>query len=282
MTDIATAGTVRLAGVLSKAFSIYGRRIVPFVILAVLGQIPDYVVLFWLGATPTAGEDPAVNALRVGLLQVNAVSGFLAIGAIAYGVIQELHGQTVSVGASIAAALRRFLPILGFLLIYYVALIVGVGLVAGGGGLAAFTLGLGKFSLAVAVGAAAVAIGIPLFMAMCMFWLAVPVCVVEKAGVFTSMSRSRFLTKGYRWQLFGTFLLIMAVSFGVVAVVGVSSGAGIIGIATGNAPVGPTFAYYGLGAFLFAFIGVFTGVFYYDLRVAKEGVDIAKIGGVFD
>ena len=280
MTDTATAGTFRLAGVFSKVFSIYGRGIVPFVILAVLGQIPNYVVLFWLGATPTPGEDPGVSALRLGLLQVNVVTAFLAIGAMAYGVIQELHGQAVSVGASIGAALRRFLPILGFLLIYYLVLIVG-GVVLGGG-LAALTLGLGKFSMAVTIGVVVVAVGIPLCMAMCMFFVVVPVCVVEKAGVFTSMSRSRFLTKGYRWQVFGTFLLIMVVSFSFVAVVGVSSGVGIIGIASGNAPVGLTIAYHGLGAFIFAFIGVFTGVFYYDLRVAKEGVDIAKIGGVFD
>jgi hypothetical protein len=37
-----------------------------------------------------------------------------------------------------------------------------------------------------------------------------------------------------------------------------------------------------MGAVLGAFNGVIVGVFYYQLRVAKEGVDIDQIAKVFD
>ncbi len=281
MSDIATAGTFRLAGVFSKAFSIYGRRIVPFIIIAVLGQIPNYILLFTLGATPRVGEDTAITIFRVGILQLNVVTAFLAMGAMAYGVIQEFRGQTFSVGDSIVAALRRILPVLGFLLIYYAVVIVGGGVL--GAGAAAIALGLGHASPTLVVAIVVAVAVIPISVAVCMFFLVMPVCVVEKAGVFTSMSRSRFLTKGHRWQVFGTFLLIGGASFGLMAILSVASGRGFVEVASGAGPlIGVTIAYYVLGTFISAFFGVVTGVFYYDLRVAKEGVDINKIGGVFD
>ncbi len=46
-----------------------------------------------------------------------------------------------------------------------------------------------------------------------MLYVAVPVCVIEKQGVIASLSRSRALTKGYRWQIFGLFLLVMVIGF---------------------------------------------------------------------
>jgi len=41
-----------------------------------------------------------------------------------------------------------------------------------------------------------------------MWFVATPACVVERLGPFRSMGRSRQLTKGHRWKIFGTIVLI--------------------------------------------------------------------------
>jgi hypothetical protein len=108
----------------------------------------------------------------------------------------------------------------------------------------------------------------------CMYYVSTPVCVAEHAGVFTSMSRGSFLTKGYRWQVFGILLLYVVAGFAVGAI-----------IRRAFAVTGPTavlVARFAMWAVLNAFNSVLVGVLYYQLRVAKEGVDIDKIAGVFD
>ncbi len=45
-----------------------------------------------------------------------------------------------------------------------------------------------------------------------MFYVAVPVSVIEKPGVFASLSRSAKLTgRGSRWQILGLVLLVVVI-----------------------------------------------------------------------
>jgi hypothetical protein len=52
-----------------------------------------------------------------------------------------------------------------------------------------------------------------LWMLMTIWFVAIPACVIERLGVLQSLRRSRMLTKGKRWQIFGIFLLLLAVSW---------------------------------------------------------------------
>jgi uncharacterized membrane protein len=150
-----------------------------------------------------------------------------------------------SVADSIQIAARRFLPI------------VGVGICT------SILIGLGAMLLIV-----------PGLMVACMYYVSIPACVAEQTGVFKSMSRSAFLTKGYRWQVFGMFLLIVVGGLILASIVG------LVFVFTGK--VGLEIASQAMSAIVSAFNGVIVGVFYYQLRVAKEGVDIDKIASVFD
>jgi uncharacterized membrane protein len=47
---------------------------------------------------------------------------------------------------------------------------------------------------------------------MIILYVAIPVAVVENAGVLTSLSRSNRLTAGYRWHIFGLLLLLGALA----------------------------------------------------------------------
>jgi hypothetical protein len=242
MTDITmAAGTFRLADVFSKSFAIYSRRFVPFIILTIIASIPNYLLLFLIG-TPTA--DPT-GLTRGGLALVDIATKSLASGALMYGVVQELRSRTFSLGDSLQIALRRLLPMLGIATCTTIVTALG-----------------------------AVLLIVPGLMLLCMYWLSTPVCVAEQAGVFTSMSRSSFLTKGYRWQVFGMILLIGGIGAVLIAIVGAAF-----------AWTGPTVALIArlaLSAIISAFNGVVMGVLYYELRAAKEGIDIDKIASVFD
>jgi hypothetical protein len=104
--------------------------------------------------------------------------------------------------------------------------------------------------------------------------VAAPVCIAEREGVGASLSRSRFLTKGHRWQIFGAMVLIAVLG---LILIGVLTTAAFM-----TGPIGLTVVFDGVQAVFGAFYAVMAAVFYYQLRVAKEGVDLAKIASVFD
>jgi len=243
MTDatMAVPGAFRLGDVFSKAVTIYGRRFGPFIILTVIAAIPQYVTSFVV-APPTVGS---FGTGRVVLYLVNLACSSIASGAIIFGVVQELRGRRFSVADSIQIALHRFLPMLGV-----------------------------AICTTILIGLATVLLIVPGLMVACAFYVSMPACVAENAGVFESMARSRFLTKGYRWQVFGLFLLIL--------VAGIVLGALAAMAFVFTSRVGLLIATQAIGAVVGSFNGVIVGVVYYQLRVAKEGVDIDKIASVFD
>ena len=53
---------------------------------------------------------------------------------------------------------------------------------------------------------------------MCAFYVALPVLVVERKGVFKSFSRSAQLTKGRRWAILGT-TFVVSILVGIINVV---------------------------------------------------------------
>jgi hypothetical protein len=51
----------------------------------------------------------------------------------------------------------------------------------------------------------------PLWILGTVWFVATPACVIERLRVFQSLGRSRTLTKGHCWRIFGIFLLLFAV-----------------------------------------------------------------------
>jgi hypothetical protein len=113
----------------------------------------------------------------------------------------------------------------------------------------------------------------PMFAAM--FFVATPVCVVERLGPLASMTRSRDLTRGHRWKVFGVVVLLTVINIVVASVLKL----GLVALA------GPVLAVTGLliwGALYGAYSALIAVVSYRDLRVAKEGIDTEQIAAVFD
>ena len=106
------------------------------------------------------------------------------------------------------------------------------------------------------------------------WFVSVAACVVERTGAWASMRRSRELTKGHRWKVFGIVLLLLLLSL-------VSSLLQLLLTAAGGetlALIGTTI-WTAIGS---AFSSVLITVTYYELRAAKEGIDIEQIASVFD
>ena len=240
-----TEGTFRLGDVFSKSFGMFGRHFLVFLLITVIAHIPTYVFQWTFAPTPAApGDIPTLNPWALLALPVGVVCSTIATGAMTYGVVQDLRGGPVSIGEAIAIAARRFLPMFG------VALVVGI----------LWLLGL-------------ILLVVPGFIVVCMYFVAAPVCIAERAGIGASLRRSRFLTKGHRWQIFGAFLLILIL--GLIA-------AGVIFEAISMFGSIARIVQNAVQAIFATFNAVLAGVFYYQLRVAKEGVDLAKIASVFD
>ena len=251
MTDIpnisAQGGSAPFAvgSVLSHAFEVFGRATGKFLVLAFIPLLPVLVVPF-LGFTDKS--NPAaigIGAAVIGI--VTMIAGTLANAMTLFGAFREMRSEDFTIGESFRVGLKRFFPIIGL------AIVVGI-----------------------AVGLATMLLIVPGLILLCMWYVAVPACIIEGLGVGASMSRSRELTRGYRWQVFGLVALILIATMLVSFIVGYMT------VKLAGAGVLSTLANFALQVISTAFGAVLSAIVYHDLRVAKEGVDVSKMAKVFD
>jgi uncharacterized membrane protein len=241
-----TEGDFRVGRVLSRAISVLARHFLTFFIVTFVAFAPLIVLQ---QPTASAESDPAQALATAGvsllLLMLMMVLSMLSSAVILHGAFQDMRNRRVNLAESLKVGLRRFLPLMG--LAFLVALLVILGFIL------LFIPGLILYTI---------------------WFVAVAACVVERTGAWTSMRRSRELTKGHRWKVFGVVLLLLLLSLVNPLLQLVLSAAG-----------GETLALIGISiwtAIGSAFSSVVIAVTYYELRAAKEGIDIEQIASVFD
>jgi hypothetical protein len=251
-----TEGEFRIGHVLSRAWSVFSGNFLTFMLVTGIASLPPLLIPKPALVTP-ANPFPNVG-LSLFALFLTIVLSTLSQAIVLYGAFQDMRGRPVSLADCLRVGLNRFFPIIGL----------------------AITVGL-------AVLFASMLLVIPGLILYMMWYVATPVCVVEQLGPFRSLGRSRVLTKGHRWKLFGLTLLILlpAVIVGGI-LVGVTSvllgTGGIVGLPTALAtPFGQIINLIWSAAWG-AFLAVVIVVTYHDLRVAKEGVDTEQIAAVFE
>lgn len=235
-------GEFRVGRVLTRTFSVLSRNLLPFCVVTAIAYLPSLVFLAEKGQR----LDPGRAALLFGLgsllaIALNAISEAIVL----FGAFEDMRGRPVNLMASVRVGLSRLFPVLG------VAILV-----------------------ALFAGLAAILLVIPAFIVMTMLFVAMPACVVEQLGPMQSLRRSRELTKGHRWAIFGLWLLvtiIIAIGGNLASAIGALVGVG-----------GSLLLNLIWGALAGAFNAIMVVVAYHDLRVAKEGVDTDKIASVFD
>jgi hypothetical protein len=106
-----------------------------------------------------------------------------------------------------------------------------------------------------------------------MLYLAVPVAVIERAGVGQALSRSRDLTAGMRWRVFGVIFVLSLVSFVIALPMNFSHLflplRGAVTLQWAATVFGTVLQAVGMG------------VVYYQLRSTKEHFNVDEIASVF-
>ena len=240
----------RVGEALNRAYKVFVAGFGKFVVLTAVPLAP--VLVIELIAT---GLPPNAQAGLKGLASiVQFVLGALATGTCLFGAYQIMRDRPFSISKSFSAASGRIASVLVTSLL--------VGLLAG---------------------LATLALIVPGVMLMCMWYVALPAVIVERLKARASMRRSRALTSGYRWPIFGLLLLagiLAAVALGVAGAL-FALVVALTGHGGSLATVAVVLTFLGtvVGQ---AFGAVLSAVVYHDLRVAKEGVDIERLTNVFD
>jgi hypothetical protein len=239
----------QVGAALSKAFSLLVRNALPFGIVAVITNLPIFLLplLFTSFGRQVTAANNSSRLLWMTLAYVVLVVVLHAISQaiILYGAFEDMRGRPVNLISSIWFGGRRLLPVLG---------------VALWGGLL--------------TGLAGLLLIIPAFIVYTMWYVATPACVVESIGPGKSLSRSAELTKGHRWKVFGMLIVL-----GIIEALGnllVQATVKVLGPTVGLVTSLVWLACFG------AYSAILAVVTYHDLRVAKEGVDTDQIAAVFE
>jgi hypothetical protein len=274
MTDTgASSRSFEIGRVINRTFGVIGRNLVVFLSLAViLGGLPNFLFtwaqLKLTGAAAIAASSlaPQVIALWVGGIFVVLVGSLVLQASIVYATVADLKGQRASVGETLVAGLRNCLPLL------LLGILTWLGL----------TLG---FVLLIVPG-----------IILAVVWsVAIPAKVAERTGVLQAFTRSRDLTRGRRWPIFGLFLIyiiLMWIIQMVIVGVGLSiagalhgplnmandGGAGFLGVFQKSTLITSP-----ISATLMAMFSA-TGMtaLYYELRASREGVGAEALAAVFE
>jgi len=242
-------GEFRVGQVLSTSFSVLFGNFFTFVFLSALASIPGLLLQADRFGWPFGSLHFVESLGSFGTILIYAVQivlNSLATAVVLFAAFQEMLDRKPSIGGSLAVGFSRFLPVVG-----------------------------ASLCMGIAIGLASLLLVIPGLIVATMFYVGLPVCVVERLGPIACLSRSSELTKGYRWKIFGLWLLL-------VLLIAISSGVlGFLLVAVGNvwALVIGLFVWETLCR---AIQSVATVVTYRDLRVAKEGIDTQRIASVFD
>jgi hypothetical protein len=239
----------KIGRVLAVALGVSLRNILPFVVISVVIAMPGFVCSYWyqtLPRDPQQGIFKGHTLLFLVSLALSVACTAISQAVITYGTLQALRGESVL----ISACLRR-------------------GIAAAPKCVAASILS----SLMIFI--PMILLIIPGLIVATIFWLCVPAIVVENAGIIESFGRSRDLTKGRRWQIFGVFLLAMALYIGLE--VFVATRIGLQNFTVVNVVIGVS----AFTVLLTTYASVMTAVGYYYLRAEKERIAIDDIAAVF-
>jgi hypothetical protein len=238
-----STGDFRLGSIISRSASILWRHVLSFFVVGLIASWPILLQISILTAEP--GDELALSDVPWMLLVIILLMVFSTVGQaiVIHAAFQDMRRGPVRLVESLNVALQRFWPLIGLTL---AGLLTMVGL--------ALLL-------------------VPGLIFSTLWFVSLPACIVEQLGPWKSLDRSRELTRGHRWKVFGLVLLLV-IGSSVSSLVGpwVTPTSAVVAV---------------VGALMWngiwtAFTAVTAIVTYHDLRMAKEGIDIEPIAVVFD
>jgi len=249
-----------IGSVIGETFSLYGGNFLKFTVTGILIYVPVLAIMVaTMGMAVVTGSgafdpnsaiaDPgAIGAMMTGLVTsmfFMLLAFSVGSGAITYGAIESKSGNDVGLGAMIGRALVKIIPLV--LASIVMTVLIGIGMIF------------------------LIIPGIIIALMLIVTW---PVILAEGLGPIEALGRSRELTKGHKWGIFGGYLVFYIISMIIqLVLMMVSIALGEIG-----ALIGTLLSY----AILLALSSTFFASLYTNLRESKEGVSIEQMAAVFE
>ena len=256
------AGEFRIGRVLSRALSVFQQGFLPFVLVTGIARLG---VAFEAGP-PRSFQNVRLADLR--LVDYVALFVFSALALLAQvivinGTFEVMSGRPINLGGSAKVGLQRFFPIICLGIVVWGLNFVFVIWTAVLGVLSLRQPGIGVPMIGM------ILLAVPAVL-LSMWLVAMPVCVAERLGVVRSLGRSRELTKGNRWRIFG---LVVLMNVPVLIIAPITTGVmGSAAAAAYNAALVSTAGKIAIQiwvALWIAFSSIVVAVAYHGLRLAK-------------
>lgn len=280
----AAAGRFRLGRVIGDTFSFLSGNLASTLVVAtlffglpsVLSSLLTFAYRERAASLVGGGDvEPLSVAVYVGFLLLAgllaALPGFLGHAVLSRAVMAGGNGRRPSIGSSMAAAFRRAGGVLAIGFTIYLVWFFAQQAMIGAELLFPYFGG----------GAALVLLVVPSIVWVLTAVAAIPVAMREGLGAMASMARSRALTKGYRWPIFGLFLiaLVLALALRVALFLGFSLV--VLKIAPVSIPVVDATANAAVTAIIWTLVSIAATLTYVELRRAKEGGGVAELAEIF-
>lgn len=244
-----------IGAVLGRAFGVMlGNPLTVFGIAFLLGALPQAVLGYSVRAE--ASFDRAAQTGLVGVYMgyglVTLLCSALAQSALVRASSAFLEGRSASIGESLSVGLSKVLPVIG------VSILMSLGLMIG------FIL-----------------LFIPAIILALMWIVAIPALVEEDSGVIAAFGRSRYLTKGSRWQILA-LMIVMLVIIWLVALLAFIPGAilGLGVVASAETPAALAISLL-TTTLTTAFSSTLITTLYFALRERQDGPRTAQLADVF-
>lgn len=239
------------------AFQILRAHYGQLVVCSAIAYLPMLLLrLFVIGDT-TRFLNGDSAALRSGMLLTSlwTVLGSLVTYSLMSAVLvvmtsQAYLGDPVDVGSAVRRVVPKIFPVLAASFLRSVLVILGIF----PGVLLLFT---------------------PMFYVVARYFAVIPAIVVEDAGTFGSFSRSSELSRGRKWHILGTLVLVTVIYYLLV------TGVSMIGAVVGKFVV-QTMVSSIAAILIYPVVAITEALLYYDARIRSEGLDIELMTDALD
>lgn len=242
----------RIGAVIRQSLTLLRGNIRPFLTVYLIVNAPSSIYSLTLAGTPEVDTAPGVRILTL----VETFVGIVVSAAVTYAVVHELRGRRVDFAEFVVRGLAQGGAAIKVALLSGILIFLGLLVVI-----------------------------VPGLVLYAMWWVVIPVAVIERPGTVASLRRSAALTQGFRWQVFALVVTYLALLVGLLVLVGVVAAVAVELFAGGDSVLLDWCLTLGIWAAIslgMAAQAVLVAVSYYHLRVAKEGVGIDEIAAVFD
>jgi hypothetical protein len=256
---------VSLERIFGRAFGTIRENPVATIGIAfLLGALPSTVLTYFaqgnqLELAQRVGY-PGVIAGALAVVAAGIVFAAVTHGALVQATVAHSRGRESSLGDSLTAGLAVIVPLV------VASILSALGIL---------------FAMILLI--------VPGIMLYCVWVVATPSIVAERLGPIEGLGRSRYLTSGARWKIFGLLVILVVGSWvvsAVVAALALQFVGGARGVFGGNPallrmPVG-YYAVVGLGQTVTTCVwGVVVASLYVELRDWKDGPQTEALAEVF-